>query len=115
MLTPKQLLTAVVICLVLGLVWQIWVDIKKGTWRELGPYKKYPDWIYCGVHPDDELSWGMCCSYEMACRCVEEHHGTHEWIWMCILLVFTTFWKAVGRGFLFLFLAGIVYSIAQGV
>lgn len=36
--------------------------------------KKYPGSIYSGIHPDDENSWGMCCSYEMACRCAEDNY-----------------------------------------
>lgn len=36
--------------------------------------KKYPDEVYAGIHPNDENSWGMCCSYEMACKCAEEHY-----------------------------------------
>lgn len=36
--------------------------------------KKYPDEVYAGIHPNDENSWGMCCSYEMAYRCAEEHY-----------------------------------------
>lgn len=35
---------------------------------------KYPDEVYRGINPNDENSWGMCCSYEMACRCAEEHY-----------------------------------------
>lgn len=36
--------------------------------------KKYPASVYSGIHRDDENSWGMCCSYEAACQCAEEHY-----------------------------------------
>lgn len=34
--------------------------------------KKYPDNVYFGI-TDNENTWGMCCSKEMAYRCAEEH------------------------------------------
>lgn len=40
--------------------------------------KKYPDEVYTGIHPNDENSWGMCCSYEMACKCAEEHYDAER-------------------------------------
>lgn len=40
--------------------------------------KKYPASVYSGIHRDDEDSWGMCCSYEAACRCAEEHYDINR-------------------------------------
>lgn len=40
--------------------------------------KKYPSRVYSNIHPDDENSWGMCCSYEMACRCAEQHYDADK-------------------------------------
>lgn len=39
--------------------------------------KKYPPEVYRGI-TDDESTWGMCCSKEMAYRCAEEYwDSTH--------------------------------------
>lgn len=39
--------------------------------------KKYPDFVYKGI-TDNENSWGMCCSREMAEECAEEYYKNNK-------------------------------------